>query len=165
MIKTGDMPYTEREAYKTALNSQPDIVIIQLGTNDSKPQNWNEEQYIADYVEMAKTFMKLDSAPQVFFMVPPPLYIEGICHLQQSVINDTLPHLIPKIANKLGLGAHHIINNFEALGGHDLRSPELMYDGIHPNDDGYAVIAQNVFKTITAQKMTKQKKPAFHARL
>ena len=37
MIKTGDMPYTEREAYTTALNSQPDIVIIQLGTNDSKP--------------------------------------------------------------------------------------------------------------------------------
>ena len=163
MVRTGDMPYIEREAYKNALASQPDIVIIQLGTNDSKPQNWNEEQYIADYVEMAKTFMKLDSNPQVYFMIPPPLYIEGICHLQQSVINDTLPELIPKIAKKLGLSEHHIINNFEALGGHDLSCPELMYDGIHPNDDGYAVIAQNVFKTITAPRQ--QKKPAFHARL
>ena len=63
MVRTGDMPYQEREAYKNALNSQPDIVIIQLGTNDSKPQNWNEEQYVADYVEMAKEFMKLESAP------------------------------------------------------------------------------------------------------
>ena len=28
MVRTGDMPYIEREAYKNALDSQPDIVII-----------------------------------------------------------------------------------------------------------------------------------------
>ena len=99
---------------------------------------------------MAKSFMMLESKPEIYLMVPPPLYIEGICHLRQCIINDTLPKLIPKIAKKLGLDESHIIDNFSALGGHDLSCPELFHDGIHPNDDGYAVIAQNAFKTVTS---------------
>lgn len=66
---------------------------------------------------MVHTFMKLESRPEIFLMIPPPLYIEGICHLQQSVLNETLPKLIPMIGKKLGLDDDHIINNFESLGG------------------------------------------------
>lgn len=99
---------------------------------------------------MVQSFMKLETKPEIFLMIPPPLYIEGICHLQQSILNDTLPKLIPLIGKKLGLDDSHIINNFETLGGHDLDKPELMYDGIHPNDEGYALIANNVLKAITS---------------
>jgi hypothetical protein len=81
-VRTGDMPYIERKSYKDALNSEPDVVVLQLGTNDSKAKNWNLQQYIADYIDMVTTFMKLKSRPEIFIMIPPPLYIEGICHLQ-----------------------------------------------------------------------------------
>ena len=40
LLKQGDYPYWEREQFTQATEFQPGIVIIKLGTNDSKPQNW-----------------------------------------------------------------------------------------------------------------------------
>ena len=40
MLNKGDFPYMNEVAWKDALAFKPDIVIIKLGTNDSKPQNW-----------------------------------------------------------------------------------------------------------------------------
>ena len=34
MMKTGDFPYWNEQAYQDALNSEADIVIMMLGTND-----------------------------------------------------------------------------------------------------------------------------------
>ena len=46
MLNKGDLPYMNETAWKDALAFNPDIVIIKLGTNDSKPQNW---QYGAEF--------------------------------------------------------------------------------------------------------------------
>lgn len=39
LLSKGDYPYTATPAYRQALDFQPDIVLIKLGTNDTKPQN------------------------------------------------------------------------------------------------------------------------------
>ena len=44
LLKRGDKPYWKLEAYKKALGSNPDIVIIKLGTNDTKPHNWKHKK-------------------------------------------------------------------------------------------------------------------------
>ena len=36
MMKNGDFPYWNEQAYQDALNSEADVVIMMLGTNDSK---------------------------------------------------------------------------------------------------------------------------------
>ena len=46
MLNKGDYPYMNEMAWKDALAFKPDIVIIKLGTNDSKPENW---QYAAEF--------------------------------------------------------------------------------------------------------------------
>src|SRR6516164_7032395 len=40
MLKSGDHPYWDTSAFSESSNWQPDIVIIMLGTNDSKPWKW-----------------------------------------------------------------------------------------------------------------------------
>lgn len=40
MLDKGDQPYMNEMAWKDAQAFKPDVVIIKLGTNDSKPQNW-----------------------------------------------------------------------------------------------------------------------------
>ena len=40
LLKKGDFPYWNENAYRQSREWNPDIVVIQLGTNDSKPQNW-----------------------------------------------------------------------------------------------------------------------------
>src|SRR5207237_795169 len=39
-LKSGDRPYWKQKQFTQAQEFAPDIVVIKLGTNDSKPQNW-----------------------------------------------------------------------------------------------------------------------------
>ena len=49
----------------------PDLVIIQLGTNDSKPYNWRYgTNYVADYEELIASYTSLSNAPQVILCPP-----------------------------------------------------------------------------------------------
>lgn len=39
-LSKGDHPYIKTSAFKESQAYLPDIVLIKLGTNDTKPQNW-----------------------------------------------------------------------------------------------------------------------------
>ena len=41
MMKNSDWPYWNEQAYQDALNSEADIIILMLGTNDAKSSQWN----------------------------------------------------------------------------------------------------------------------------
>ena len=88
MLRKADAPYWNHSAFKAALNSTPDVVVIMLGTNDAKYRNWNAangtgrnlgagDEYSKDYASMIQTFRTLPSKPTVHIMVPPPLYMDG----------------------------------------------------------------------------------------
>ena len=51
MLNKGDKPYTKQKAFAAALEFKPNVVLIKLGTNDSKPQNW---KFKADFAADAK---------------------------------------------------------------------------------------------------------------
>ena len=40
LLSHGDFPYIKEKAFLNAKEFAPDVVIIKLGTNDAKPQNW-----------------------------------------------------------------------------------------------------------------------------
>ena len=40
--------YKRQDTYKASLEYQPDIVLIKLGTNDTKPQNWKYKNEFKD---------------------------------------------------------------------------------------------------------------------
>ena len=66
MLKKGNKPYWKLKQFQAAQDTQPDIVIIKLGTNDTKPHNWkHKDAYAANYTEMVKRFQGLDSKPKV----------------------------------------------------------------------------------------------------
>ena len=41
ILSKGDYPYSETDTYKASLEYQPDIVLIKLGTNDTKRKTGN----------------------------------------------------------------------------------------------------------------------------
>merc|ERR1719183_1637137 len=103
MMKNGDYPYWKEKAYQTALNSHPDAVVLMLGTNDAKTYQWDVEQFKKDYLEMGNIFKNLDSKPDLHIMIPPPLYKDNAYRMNQTVINDVFPKLIPQLGKELGL--------------------------------------------------------------
>src|SRR5690242_3952386 len=53
LLKQGDLPYWKEPFFKQSHDFYPDIVIIQLGTNDSKPQNWRYgTNFVSNYEEL-----------------------------------------------------------------------------------------------------------------
>jgi hypothetical protein len=51
--------------------NEPRAVIIMLGTNDTKPQNWKHEIVICtDYRDLVNPFIELESKSSVLFADP-----------------------------------------------------------------------------------------------
>ena len=63
MTKTGDYPYWNEDKFIEALQSNADIIVLMLGTNDSKSYNWNEDSFKTDYLSMIAAFQNMPSSP------------------------------------------------------------------------------------------------------
>jgi len=90
LLKKGNKPYWRQRAFGFARKFLPDVVVIKLGTNDTKPANWkHRDSLVDDYVEMVKAFQELDSKPKVFICYPVPVFPErwGInCHRSRESV-------------------------------------------------------------------------------
>ena len=112
-------------------------------------------------------------APKLAVMTPPPLWKDGAYAMNQSVLNDVMPLLVPKIAAAAALPAP--IDVYSTLGGTpDWRKTYPVgctpanksqpaacalfcatgesCDACHPNDDGYLVLAQTVFDWLESSR-------------
>ena len=71
ILSKGDYPYSETDTYKASLEYQPDIVLIKLGTNDTKPQNWKYKNEFKDnYQTLIDTYQNLKSHPRIILLTP-----------------------------------------------------------------------------------------------
>ncbi len=141
LLKKGDKPYVEQLEYKAALEFKPNIVIIKLGTNDSKPHNWEHQpKYVSDYVELINSFQNLKSKPTVWICYPVPVYPERWGITDKVVKEDIIP-LIDEVAKQANV---QIIDLYSALSG----KKEMFPDAVHPNANGAKVIAETIASKI-----------------
>jgi lysophospholipase L1-like esterase len=144
MLKKGDKPYWKQKEFKAALEYAPNIVIIKLGTNDTKPQNWkNGADYSVDYKAMISSFTKLSSKPKVYICLPVPVVKTRWGITNEIVIKEIIP-AIRKISDQ---------TKSEII---DLNTPfkgknELIPDFVHPNGAGATIIARTVKNSINKQ--------------
>ena len=145
MLNKGDHPYMNEPAYKNALAFNPNIVVIKLGTNDSKSFNW---KYKADFMKDAQTmidaFKGLPSQPKIYLCYPSKAYLTGDC-INDDIISKEIIPMIKKLAKKNDLS---VIDLHTAMDG----MPELFPDRIHPNEKGAQVMAKAVYQSISTLK-------------
>jgi acyl-CoA thioesterase-1 len=152
LLKKGDKPYWKLAAYQSALQFEPDVVIIKLGTNDTKPHNWKHKaEYINNYVEMIKSFKALKSKPTVWVCYPVPAYPERWGISDKTIKTEVMPMVdaVSKMANV------KIIDLYTALS----EKSELFPDKIHPNAAGAKIIAETIHKTVSAQPAARVTSP------
>lgn len=131
------LSYTKERFFTISQEAQPDIVLIMLGTNDTLPINWNADKYEHDLEAFVKIYQNLDSAPTVYLMRCPPIYSTNIAH-DPAVLSGSVLPIIERVAAKTGV---QTIDIFGALSNH----AEMFPDGLHPNAEGAAVIAETVY--------------------
>ena len=146
LLKKGDRPYWRLGAFKAATDFAPQIVIIKLGTNDTKPQNWGKAaaDFEADLRALAAHFRGLPSKPKVYLCLPVPVYQDRWGINEKTVTKGVIP-VIQKVAKAEKLP---VINLYQALSG----KPKMFPDKIHPNAAGAEVMAKAIFASLREAK-------------
>lgn len=144
MLRKGDCPYWEKDAYRMALESNPDIVFIDLGGNDSKAINRiYMEEFVKDACEMVASFQNLPSKPRVILMTPIVSFVEDKNGIYDDVIQRQVAPATIEAADRMNV---EVIDMHPVLNTH----PELMRDGIHPDTKGSGLMAKKMYEYIKA---------------
>ncbi|HVX29521.1 MAG TPA: chitobiase/beta-hexosaminidase C-terminal domain-containing protein, partial [Nitrolancea sp.] len=144
MLKASSSSYWNTSNFTASSDYLPDIVIIMLGTNDSKISNWSASgpNYPGDYTDMIHHYQGLSSHPQVFVMTSPPNFTDGTNYQPTVIANQ----IVPTVRSLSVATGSELIDIFTTLTGHS----ELFSDGTHPTTTGSQLIAsivQNVLLT------------------
>lgn len=142
--------YIYQSSYTNSQNFQPDIVIIKLGTNDSKALNWDtmSGSYVNDALAMIQSYRNLDSEPMVYIATSATV-LEGKNNygIQRDVVHNEIVPLQKQIAQTAGTG---LIDVHKAT---ENATTDQFPDRVHGNKDGYAMIAQAVFEVLNASTL------------
>ena len=137
LLNKGDYPYMNETAWRDALAFRPDIVVIKLGTNDSKPENW---QYGAEFQQnleqMIKTlYEKVGANTKIFLCTPIPAF-KSTWNISDEVITDKIIPIQKAVAKKYGLK----VIDLHTLYAND--GDKMLDDGIHPDAKGARRMAE-----------------------
>lgn len=151
LMKSGDNPYWNTSAYSDSTNWLPNVVVIMLGTNDSKSYNWvNKANFVTDYLAMISHYAGLSSRPVVYAATSPKIYGDngsGQWGITDAVVTGEIVPLQKQAASQAG--APLIDANAATTG-----MPQNFPDYVHPNAAGSGVIAQAVYNAITSSSPT-----------
>jgi lysophospholipase L1-like esterase len=142
MLRNGDKPYWKEPEYEEVIKFEPDIIIIKLGTNDSKPQNWKfANEFEKDYTDMIMAFKALDSKPRVLLALPVPVFVPEKWGIRDSIVRD---RIIPIIKNISKATKCQYIDLYTTLLPYKWTFP----DDVHPNSIGASVMVEQIYRAL-----------------
>ena len=157
---TEGMGYRSSPEFEKAKKSKPDVVIFMLGTNDSKPINWDDrsEDFKHDYTALVDDFLALDPAPVVIIGVSPFVKKDSFS-IREWVVGEEIAPWQKAFAAERSLpcvDAHELLrkNAAEAFIG----------DGVHPNNTGYGFLANAFAAKLRELEPTLASRRAAHPR-
>ena len=146
MRREGDRPYRKTGYLPKIIELQPERIFIMLGTNDSKPRNWDAASYEEEYRVLIQELRQQIPGVGITLIQPPKAFAQaetGVIAftIQNDVITNEICPIIEKISRE------------EKTGLIDLNTattdrPELYMDGVHPNADGNRYLAEIIFQAV-----------------
>ena len=138
-----DTPYVSKRAYRESLAWNPDIVLLMLGTNDTKSRNWDPEIFRRDYRRIVESYRALPSAPRVILIAPIRVFPVGgipiLGVLPENMENGVRP-AIRALAAEMELELVDLQDLFT-----DRR---YCRDGVHPQRAGTQMLADAILSGI-----------------
>ena len=136
-----EKPYMRQPAFQEAQTFNPNVVVIMLGTNDAYLSQQQRNNFTDDYKTLIAPFRSLPSNPEIYIVIPPPVF-NNTMGLPAVVLDNEVIPKVNQTATELGLPT---IDMYTPL----LGNPEAFQDGVHPNIEGSQVIAAEIYDAIT----------------
>lgn len=146
LSKSGDSPYCDTKFYGLSLDAQADIYIIMLGTNDSKPANWDAEAYRADWSVYIEAYQAANPDAQIYLVQPcrafPGEDGKIVYEIDDGPIATEIYDIVASVGEAYGLP---VIDLYTFTKDH----PEWYVDGVHPGAAGNRAIAEYIYSCLT----------------
>ena len=141
LLKRGDSPYWRRGGYGASAAFAPNVVVVMLGANDSKPQNWvHQDEFAADYAALLDYYAALTTHPKLYVCLPTPVP-KANYGINEAAVEAQIP-LIRQVAvqkKATVIDVHGQVPDDTAD----------FVDGVHPNDVGYVFLASAIYQGLT----------------
>lgn len=149
VLNKSDRPYQKEQAWADAKAFCPDIVVVKLGTNDSKAVNWEShgKEFQADLQGLVDQLKALPSKPTIYLCNPikagntPKAGDQKA--IRDSVTEAAILPVIAKVAKKNKLKVIDLRPVIDPTSRDDMQR-----DGIHPTAKGAGKIAKAVAEAI-----------------
>lgn len=137
---TKDKTYLKTKQFEELLAYKPDILILKLGTNDSRPNEWSTDDFFyADYVRLVRELKRIGC--QVYLCDPIPPFGDKWTERDKILTNKVIP-LIHRIAKEEQLPVIDLYHTYPR------NSSSYFLDGIHPTRAGYTVISSTIYQAL-----------------
>lgn len=145
LLRRAFRPYMEQEEYHQAMDFHGDIAVIHLGINDTDPRAWPNyrDEFVNDYCALIDSVRCSNPRCRVIIARMTPLSDRH--HRFQSGTRDWHAQIQQAIETIAQVKGCQLIDFYEPLHPH----PDLFPDAIHPNKEGYGIMAQVVYSAIT----------------
>lgn len=151
MLKNTDKSIWGEFKFRTALEFVPDICLILLGTNDSRPDYWDPygDEFLDDYLAMIDTFKFRNPYTKFIICTPPPVFPGAAYdHENETIVSEIIP-AIETVAATTGATLVDFHNAF-------LDSIHLFPDKLHPNVEGAGIMANILYDLMVDSSMIDQ---------
>jgi lysophospholipase L1-like esterase len=131
---------------KNVTNENPDLVILMIGTNDTKyPGIFNDYQSnLSRLIDLLKK-----SGARVILLTPPPCLSTSLVYVYHDKLEQVCT-IISNLSKKKSCELVDIHSQLDSIISQPNRPMLYNSDGVHPNKDGYVVIANHILTYLKA---------------
>ena len=144
-----DQPYRATKQYGSSISYDADIIVFMMGSNDTKPENWfGEEAFKTALLDLLDDYTQKEKKPVIYVCTTPACFFmkdssEDLTSFDlRPAYADIAAELTRQTAEELG---------YSVIDIHSLTESNPVWfaaDGVHPNYEGAAAIAQAVSDAI-----------------
>lgn len=133
--------YPGLETFGVSKSKDPNVVLIMLGTNDVRYDTWSKATFESELTKFVSAYQALATKPNVYLLTP-PLLIENVDENGTTLLEREAIPAVRSVAKAMNVD---VIDIYGVTKDH----ADLFPDGVHPNAEGYGIIAEKIYETVT----------------
>ena len=142
--------YTEQKQYTDSLAFDADVVVIMLGTNDSKDWKAAEPNFENWYIDLIESYQEKNPDVEIILITAPPTLENNKFNIPNNVIKEQICPVQRDVAEDLELPLidfRQICEEYES-GYESLLRTDAAFDGVHLSVEGAQLLARLIFDEI-----------------